>query len=621
MIIKPEILFITPRIPAPGIFGDQLRAWNFLVNISESFTITLVCMMDGLGGSKDLNMAYDVVHEVIQIHHPMKNKVTGALKGFLDGQPAQVGWYHSRELKKTISDLAATGRFRAAFVQTVRMASAIESLDGIPVVLDFVDALSMRWSRTENNGSYFRNLFNRQEASRLEVLEETFLKTCARCLATGPDDARHIEMLSDTSPRIQIVPNGVDMETFKPLAEERQNNEPVVLFSGNLDYLPNQEAIAFFANMVFPILKEQHNNLRFVAAGKISDTKFRNKYEGLDVEFTGFVDDLAHEIASADVVVAPMVTGAGIQNKVLEAMATGVPVVATHLANSAIDASHPREIRIGASAKSLADHISDLLNDPKARVETGIAGRQFVNSEFSWDAQAKVVEGHLFDACELTSRRGVKGPEIVELLNSGEGEKKLLESEEVFFKSLIKVLHFGISVSLLVLFAMIFPILAFFVKATSAGPVFYGQERLGIDRRSSTRKKYSGTDRRKDDLGGRPFTIWKLRSMRADAEATTGPVWAGENDPRITWLGRILRKTRLDEVPQLWNVVRGDMSLVGPRPERPHFAKQLRAMYPGYASRLRDLKPGLTGMAQVYGSYDTSMEKVNEKLVFDYDIE
>jgi sugar transferase (PEP-CTERM system associated) len=134
------------------------------------------------------------------------------------------------------------------------------------------------------------------------------------------------------------------------------------------------------------------------------------------------------------------------------------------------------------------------------------------------------------------------------------------------------------------------------VKLTSPGGALYRQERVG--------------------LNGRVFTIYKLRTMRVDAEAGTGPIWSTVNDPRITPVGGFLRTTRLDELPQLWNVLRGDMSFVGPRPERPQFVTQLTETIP-YFSQRHVLKPGITGWAQVRLAYAASVEEAIEKLQYD----
>jgi sugar transferase (PEP-CTERM system associated) len=135
------------------------------------------------------------------------------------------------------------------------------------------------------------------------------------------------------------------------------------------------------------------------------------------------------------------------------------------------------------------------------------------------------------------------------------------------------------------------------VRLSSPGPVLYRQTRVG--------------------MGGKEFELMKWRTMRADAEKASGPVWAsGENDPRITPLGRFMRKSRLDEVPQLWNVLRGDMSFVGPRPERPHFVQKLRQVIPYYDER-HSVRPGITGWAQVKFPYGSTIEDAEEKFEFD----
>jgi len=135
------------------------------------------------------------------------------------------------------------------------------------------------------------------------------------------------------------------------------------------------------------------------------------------------------------------------------------------------------------------------------------------------------------------------------------------------------------------------------IKLTSTGPVRYKQRRVG--------------------LNGRAFTIYKFRSMRADAEVATGAVWATPGrDPRVTKVGWFLRRSRIDELPQLWNVIRGDMSLVGPRPERPEFVKSLTEQIPFYGQR-HVVKPGVTGWAQVRYAYGASVEDAMEKLQYD----
>ena len=179
-----------------------------------------------------------------------------------------------------------------------------------------------------------------------------------------------------------------------------------------------------------------------------------------------------------------------------------------------------------------------------------------------------------------------------------------------------RILNLTLALILLVLASPLMILVALAVALTSPGPVIYRQVRVGLDRRGRSEDDASDLDRRGDDYGGRPFTIYKFRSMRVDAERDGRAVWATRNDPRVTPVGRVLRATRLDELPQLFNVIRGDMNLVGPRPERPTLVMELREHIHEYAARHR-VKPGLTGWAQVNRSYDETLDDVRQKVHYD----
>ena len=154
-----------------------------------------------------------------------------------------------------------------------------------------------------------------------------------------------------------------------------------------------------------------------------------------------------------------------------------------------------------------------------------------------------------------------------------------------------------VALVLLIACAPLIALCALLIRLTSKGPAFYTQERVG--------------------LNGRTFTLYKLRTMRVGAEAQTGPVWAqGNNDPRVTPIGHLLRRAHLDELPQLLNVLRGDMSLVGPRPERPYFVSQLERQIPDYGRRL-SVKPGITGLAQIRAGADRNIRDVRRKVKLD----
>lgn len=192
-----------------------------------------------------------------------------------------------------------------------------------------------------------------------------------------------------------------------------------------------------------------------------------------------------------------------------------------------------------------------------------------------------------------------------------------------------RALDIVVSLSMLIVLAPVMLTVAVLVKLTSKGPTIFRQQRVGLnlrgskpqDRRQEATELPLGEDRRKaadrrrHGNYGKPFVLYKFRTMCVDAEKN-GAQFAQKSDPRVTPIGRFLRKTRLDELPQLWNVLKGEMSLVGPRPERPEFIEKLTAEIPDYVERL-GLKPGLTGPAQVINGYDNNIEGFRRKVALD----
>ncbi len=201
---------------------------------------------------------------------------------------------------------------------------------------------------------------------------------------------------------------------------------------------------------------------------------------------------------------------------------------------------------------------------------------------------------HVEDATNLLER--ISGKIEVDELNPS----WLIFSEgfrlSTTFMLLRRLTSVVVSLACLLVVLPLLPLISLAIKLTSPGPVLYRQKRVGRN--------------------GVVFNCYKFRTMRADAEADTGPTWASDDDPRITPLGRYLRRTRLDELPQLWNVLRGDMAFVGPRPERPEFIEWLSRELPYY--HLRSIvRPGITGWAQINYPYGASLEESKEKLCYD----
>ena len=212
----------------------------------------------------------------------------------------------------------------------------------------------------------------------------------------------------------------------------------------------------------------------------------------------------------------------------------------------------------------------------------------------------------------------------------GDQESRInLHSLETGTRILKRICDLVLATCMLIVLSPVMLLTALLVKVTSPGPVIFRQTRVGLNLRrpgaerriedlpppAGEERRIPDSDRRKEFTYGRHFTLYKFRSMRNDAEKN-GAQFAVKGDARVTSIGLFMRKTRLDELPQLWNVIRGDMSLVGPRPERPEFIKSLSDEIPDYLDRL-GLKPGLTGVAQIVNGYDNNIESFRRKVAFD----
>ena len=154
----------------------------------------------------------------------------------------------------------------------------------------------------------------------------------------------------------------------------------------------------------------------------------------------------------------------------------------------------------------------------------------------------------------------------------------------------------------IIIFAPLFLVLSVLIKIDSPGPILFRQKRVGLSTPRFTNF----------------FWMYKFRTMVQDAEKISGAIWAQKNDPRVTRIGRLMRKTRLDEIPQLWNVLIGDMSLIGPRPERPELYGKLNYEVPFFAERNYGVRPGITGLAQIHNGYKKSIEDMRNKAAYDH---
>ncbi|NDC41928.1 MAG: glycosyltransferase, partial [Chitinophagia bacterium] len=323
-----NILFLANRVPYPPYRGDKLKIYNLARRLSQRHQLVLLTFAqtpEDLTYKAELEKVFSEVHFV---YLPKWKSALQCLLGIFTRVPFQVLYFRSGALRQQLTQLLATHRFDAVHVQHLRMSPYLANRPDIPRILDLPDAFSLYWERRmQVKRGFLTTLFESMERRRVLQYEQILFRY-NMALVCSSEDLAYLEKAHKAT-NLRLLPNGVDGGTFRPMGHDYSHHH-TLLFTGNMDYAPNVDAVAYFAEQIFPLIREQVPGIKFVIAGQRPVKKVQ-ELAGPDIEVTGFVKDLAAMYNSASVVVAPLRFGAGTQNKVLEAMAVGVPVVCSHI--------------------------------------------------------------------------------------------------------------------------------------------------------------------------------------------------------------------------------------------------------------------------------------------------
>jgi sugar transferase (PEP-CTERM/EpsH1 system associated) len=588
-----RILFVTARLPLPNTKGDALRSFHFIRDLSTEHDVDVVSFTDGRAEREGVGELAKHCRSVTTIRLPRWWAVVKMLLGIFSLVPFQVIYYSSLRMHLALRKAVRERRYDLVHVSPVRMMSYRACFHGVPLVVDLVDALSLNMRR--------RAFREKRLAKRLAFHFEGW--KMARYEAWVTQQYDYGTITSDVDRRairgnhLSVVPNGVDTVRFRPSGAPKEIDS---IFTGNMGYFPNVDAAVRFAETILPEVRAHKDDFTFYVVGANPTRKLRDIQDRRSTFVTGFVPDVAEYLNRAKVFVAPLSVGSGIQNKILEAMACGVPVVSTRRGNAAIDAGEDEAILIAETPGEFAEKVLALMADPIYRDRIGRAGREHARARFAWRAQTekllatyeKAIQLHAMKEYERSTGRVPIYYYKRSRLGVQESDALPLREESLVSRAADVILAaIGVALTLPLSAAV-----AVGIKLTGGGPILFRQYRVG--------------------KGGRPFELFKFRTMVPDAESDGRPKFAEADDPRVTLFGKILRKTRVDELPQFLNVLRGDMSLIGPRPERPEFVCDFDRCIPLYGKR-HAVKPGLTGWAQVKFPYAATIEDTARKLQYD----
>ncbi len=374
-----------PRVPYPLEKGDKLRAYHQLRELSKKHHLIVCALSDEKPNPKAREFLSCISGDIHIISLPKAGILFRLLTALFSRMPFQVAYFYSRSAQKKIMALMKLHQPQHVFCQLIRTAEYGRHLP-IDKTLDYQDAFSAGLLRRKQVSPWFLKPLISMEYRRVKRYEKSVFDDFEKKTIISSSDRDLIP--HPNNKHIVVVPNGVDMDRFSPNPDCPKED---VLFTGNMAYPPNVDGAEYLAREIMPLVWRDLPGTRLTLAGATPHRKVRNLASD-KVNVTGWVDDIVQCYAASSVFVAPMRIGTGQQNKILEAMAMGLPCVASPLANQAIGAENQKEILIGKNAKEYAQQIVSLLRDDKKRREIGTNGHRFVWKHYHWENTTRLLE-------------------------------------------------------------------------------------------------------------------------------------------------------------------------------------------------------------------------------------
>ncbi|KAA5534798.1 glycosyltransferase [Taibaiella lutea] len=385
-----KILFTANRFPYPPYRGDKLKIYHLAKRLAQKHEVHLVTFLQDKNDLQYLSELQKIFTEIHLVPLTRLQSYTNTLFGFLYKEPFQVRYFHSRKMEAKIQELITLHDYDGVHVQHLRMAPYWEYYNDVPRILDLPDAFSLYWKRRIASSKGLSKIFNTIEQKRVFNYEK-ILDKYDLSLVCSREDQAYLQSERGIK-NIEVLPNGVDVSTF---SSEGHNYNPdkIILFTGNMDYAPNVDAVQYFVQDIFPLIRKEIPDVEFVIAGQRPVKKVL-ELAGNGVTVTGFVKNLQDMYAKASIVVAPLRFGAGTQNKVLEAMAMGVPIVSHNIGFNGLNIQSGEGVILAPEKEQFADECVALLRSASKRETIGKAGKEIIRTRYDWDVVAKKLEGY-----------------------------------------------------------------------------------------------------------------------------------------------------------------------------------------------------------------------------------
>lgn len=401
-----KILFLAHRTPYPPNKGEKIRAFHVLSNLAKRHEVSLVYWVDDPRDFDHTPFLRSLCRgRVVPVRMVRALGKCRAVMSLLMGRSFTEGFYSSRSFQRAIDGALGDGPFDAVFVFSSAIATYAQRIDAKIKIVDFVDVDSDKWSQLAKVSAFPLSLLYRLEQKRLSRLESKISSWASWSLFISAAEAELFRKQGGKG-AIEFLPNGTDLELrrlpldqmpFYPAKDEtaKQSKGARLIFVGTMDYYPNIDAVQYFAKDIFPLIRQKFPQAVFQIVGRSPAKSVRRLNAIAGVEVLGEVSDIRYYLLHADVSVAPMRIARGVQNKVLEAMAMGVPVVASPSAIQGIEVSEGYEVLTGSSAEEFALKVTTLLSDSDLRRTITKRAWNKMKQLYNWDVVGAKLETFL----------------------------------------------------------------------------------------------------------------------------------------------------------------------------------------------------------------------------------